>query len=207
MVLALVLVVVGAVYARVVITAQMAVAEAERCLADGRWDDALFHLDRAAHAYAPLNPYNEMAYERLWQLARKAELAGDTGKALQAYRSIRASILAARSTYTPHPEMLARANDRIARLMARLPPPPIDLEKPESQRMREHHALLSDNPMPDPMWSVLLILGLATWVGACVAFILLGLDRDLELRARPALAASGAFLAGLVLWVLGLLFA
>lgn len=206
-VLCVLLVVLSGVYVRVVLTARSAVAEAERSLDEDRWDDALFQFRRAAHAYAPFNPYNTMAHDRLWQLARKAELSGDTDRALMAYRAIRSAILSTRSTYTPHPERLEQVNDRIARLMARLPPPPVDRDKPEGQRMREHHELLSDNPMPDPLWSVLLLVGFGAWIGACVAFILVGLRRDLGIRRRPAIISACVFAAGMALWIAGLILA
>jgi hypothetical protein len=206
-VLAVIVVVLAALYARVMFTARRAVAEAEICIQEDRLDDAVFHLRRAAHAYAPLNPYNEHAYDRLWQLGRKAELEGDTHRALEAYRAIRSSILAARSTYTPHPARLAQVDDRIARLMARQSPPPADRHKPETQRMREHHALLADHSMPDPLWSVLLLVGFAGWVGACVGFIALGLDRELVVRRRPALVCALVFACGMALWIAGMLLA
>jgi hypothetical protein len=201
------LVVVAAVYVRVVLTARQAVAEAERSLAEDRFDDALFHFRRAAHAYAPFNPYNEQAYDRLWQLGRKAELGGQTDDALQAYRAIRSAILASRSFYTPHPDRLEEVDNRIARLMARQSPPPVDRDKPESERMRDHHALLADNPQPDPLWSVLLLAGFVGWVGSCVGFIMAGLDPALRIRRRPALVCGVVFVSGLALWIAGMLLA
>jgi len=206
-VLAVAVAVCGAAYLRVLLTARAAVAEAERALSGDRPDDALYHFRRAAHAYAPLNPWNESAYDRLWQMGRKAELAGDQDRALMAYRAIRSSILAARSFYTPHPERLEEVDGRIARLMARLPPPPVDRGKSEATRTQEHLELLRDTPQPDPLWSLLLIIGFAGWVSACVGFIVLGLDRTLALRRRPAAISGAVFVAGLALWLLGLFLA
>jgi hypothetical protein len=206
-VLAVVLLVVAGVYVRVVLTARSAVQEAEASLVEGNTDDALFHFRRAAHAHAPFNPFNEQAHDRLWQIGRKAELNGDTDGALQAYRAIRSSILAARSFYTPHPERLEEVNNRIARLMARQTPPPVDRDKTEGERMHEHHALLSDNPQPDPMWSLLLLLGFVCWVGACFAFVMVGLDRTLNVRRKPALVAGAVFVCGLALWIAGMILA
>lgn len=206
-VLAVAAAVTGAAYVRVLLTAREALVKAEESLADERPDDALFHFRRAAHAYAPLNPWNERAHDRLWQMGRKAELEGDQDRALMAYRSIRSSILAARSFYTPHAERLEEVDGRIARLMARLPPPPVDRGKTEAQRMREHLELLRDTPQPDPLWSLLLVIGFAAWVGAAVCFIMIGLDRDLGIRRRPALVTAAVFVCGLALWLAGLFLA
>jgi hypothetical protein len=206
-VLAVAAAVTGAAYVRVLLTAREALVKAEVSLADERPDDALFHFRRAAHAYAPLNPWNGRAHDRLWQMGRKAELEGDQDRALRAYRSIRSSILAARSFYTPHTERLEEVDGRIARLMARLPPPPVDRGKTEAQRMREHLELLRDTPQPDPLWSLLLVIGFAAWVGAAVCFIMIGLDRDLGIRRRPALVTAAVFVSGLALWLAGLFLA
>ncbi len=206
-VLAVVAAVSGAAYLRVLLTSRAAAIKAEQSLSAGRPDDALYHFRRAAHAYAPLNPWNDAAYDRLWQMGRKAELSGDQDRALMAYRAIRSSILAARSFYTPHPDRLEEVDGRIARLMARLPPPPVDRSKSEAQRTKEHLELLRDTPQPDPLWSLLLIIGFAGWVSACVGFIILGLDGGLALRGRPAAVSGAVFVAGLALWFLGLLLA
>lgn len=206
-VVAVAAVVAGAAYLRVLLIARGAVVEAEQGLSEGRPDDALYHFRRAAHAYAPLNPWNEAAYDRLWQMGRKAELEGDQDRALEAYRAIRSSILAARSFTTPHPDRLEEVDGRIARLMARLPPPPVDRGKSEAQRTQEHLELLRDTPQPDPLWSLLLVLGFAAWVSACVCFIVLGLDAGLGLRRKPALVCGAVFVAGVALWLAGLFLA
>ncbi len=207
MVLVVTLVVGGAFYVKVLLASRAALAAAEESLAAGRTDDALFLFRRAARAYTPLNPWNEAAMDRLWQLGRKAELAGDTDRALEAYRAIRAAILGARSFYTPHEERLAEVDDRIARLMARLPPAPVDRDLTEAERMRRHAELLAWNPQPDPMWSVLLLVGFLSWLGACAGFILVGLDRDLVVQRRPAVVCVGVFVAGMALWIAGMLLA
>jgi len=205
--LAVALAILGAVYVRVLVMARNHAGKAEAALAAGRTGDAVFHFGRAARAYAPLNPWNEQAMGRLWQIGRKAEIEGEGDTALHAYREIRSSILAARSLYTPHPDRLEQVNERIARLMARQPPPPADEGKTEAERTLEHLALLADTPQPDPTWSALLILGFASWISACAAFILVGLDRDLRVRRRPALACAAVFVAGLGLWLAGMLLA
>jgi hypothetical protein len=197
----------GAAYVRVLVTARQAIIRAEESLAAGRPDDALFHYRRAAHAYAPLNPWNSLAYDRLWQMGRKAELTGDQDGALQAYRAIRSAILAARSLYTPHAGRLEEVDGRIARLMARQPAPAIDADKSEAQRMHEHLDLLRSTPEPDPFWSLVLVLGFASWVGAAACFIVLGLTRDLAIRRVPALASAAAFVVGMGLWLAGLFLA
>ncbi len=85
----------------------------------GRLDMAIVHYRRAAHWYAPGNPYVTSSLDALWNIADQAEGAGRIPLALAAYRAIRSSILGTRSFYTPHADRLAKVNPRIAALMAR----------------------------------------------------------------------------------------
>ena len=105
--------------ARVVYSSRQEYVRAGKALKAGRTDIAIVHYRRAAHWYAPGNPYSKSSLDALWNIADQAEGAGRVELALAAYRAIRSSILGTRSFYTPHKDLLAKVNPRIAALMAR----------------------------------------------------------------------------------------
>ncbi len=194
--------------ARVVWSARRELLQARRQLAQGRTDQAILHFRRAAHWYAPGNPYSTAALEHLWALGQEAEQGGERKRALLAYRAMRSSILASRSFYTPHEKWLSRANDRIATLMARQR---IDLLPQSEQSGEKYHELkakyahlLARSSLPSALWSLVALLGLALWIGSGFAFAYRAIDGDDRLRPRPALFWGGAILLGLAVWLAGL---
>jgi hypothetical protein len=150
-------------------------------------EDRIVHLGRAARLYAPGNPYSRRALDAL----------ADAGRAgsLEAWQEVRSSILATRSFYTPHPELLAEANDAIAQMMA---------QKDGKMSRAWHAARLAQDEAPSVGWSLVAIFGLFSWIGAAVAFILWAIDADDRLRPRLALLLSLSLLVGLALFFVGL---
>jgi hypothetical protein len=173
----------------------------------GDWSGAILHLSRSAHWYAPGNPYATEALEQLRRIGRRAEMEGQVDPALAAYRAIRASCLGTRSFYTPHRSRLHEANRRIASLMARQSPPPMDQSKTVEQRQEEHLAILEHVEAPNPLLSLLACLAFLTWVGGAFGFIFRALDEDLHLRRQPALRWGVVVVGGLVVWAISLLLA
>jgi hypothetical protein len=170
----------------------------------GDREAAVFHLKHAAHWYAPGNPFVTKALQELRQIARQAEMEGQTELALASYRAIRTSCLGTRSFYTPHSERLREANQRIANLLARQPAAPMDRTKTATQRREAQERMLERIEQPSPFWSFVVGLGFLLWIGAAVGFILRGVDDELHLVRGPAVIWSVAFVAGLGLWILGL---
>lgn len=195
------------VYARVIYESQKYYFLAGEALKNPRTGDALLLLRKSAMWYAPFNPHVKNAHERLWQIGRKAELAGDQDLALEAYRAIRSSILAARSFYTPEVSTLDRVNERISVLMSRKSHPPAFKGKSEEELHRLHYGLLSDIPQPDPKWSIVLIAGFFIWTGSIVYFIFSGLSSSLKIIRTPFLSSLLVFFVGMVLWITGMLMA
>jgi hypothetical protein len=151
----------------------------------------LIHLGRAARLYAPGNPYARRALDAL----------ADAGRAgsLEAWQEVRSSILATRSFYTPHPELLAEANDAIARMMAEK-----DTQGSIESRRAWHAARLAHDDAPSVGWSIVALFGLLSWIGAAVAFILFAVGDDDRIRPRRALFLALGLFAGLALFFLGL---
>lgn len=197
----------GLLLGRVLWSSRAELAAGTAAYEQGDWATATLHLSRAAHWYAPGNPWATEALEQLRRLGRQAEMEGQVDPALAAYRAIRASCLGTRSLYTPHRRRLEEANRRIAALMARQSPPPMDMGKTVAQRQAEHLALLEHLEQPNPLLSLLACLAFLAWVGGAFGFIARALDADLRLRRPQALRWGGVVLGGLVVWALALLLA
>ncbi len=182
--------------------AELDVGRAE--LAAGRVDAGVRHLRRAAHLYLPASPHVRDAYDALEAAARAAEARGQNDKALAAWRAVRASCLATRWLVVPYADRLARANRRIARLMALLPPPPVDRDVPQAQREERHLALLLQDDAPAPAWVVVMGLGFAAWAGAVAWAARRGWDDDDVPQWKVLHVAGAVTLAGMALFFLAL---
>jgi hypothetical protein len=189
---------------RVVISARAELSEGQRLMAADDRDAAIVHLRRAARWYAPLSPYHVRALEHLRELGQAAEQAGESERALSAYRALRGAILATRSTYVPERAQLEAANQRIAALMSRQPAPGIDAGKSEKQLYDEHLALLTPIPGPDVFWSCVLLLGFVCWVGAAFALSIRGLDPEERWVPRELKRWGSLIALGFSLFVLGM---
>jgi hypothetical protein len=203
-VLGIVVCVLLALAVRVIGSARAELAEAREI--DGRGDPALAvsHYRRAARMYAPLSPYPEEALGRLAEIGTEAEEAGDTDLALSAWRSIRGATLGSRSFHIPYENRLHEADHHIAALMARLPPPPVDVRRSVEEREAAHLALLEADVGPAPLPSLVALLGLATWITAAFLFATRAFGDDDKIIVREARRWAGAFLVGLCLFAEGL---
>lgn len=178
---------------------------------------------QAARWYVPGATHVAAAYQRLDTLARAAEARGDIDTALAAWRGIRSSILATRSFYLPHAERLEPANRRIAVLMAALERAPArgpgDADTPaagialppdgasdfgDDEDAAWHYQRLAPVPGPSPFWSLVAIIGFATWLTGGLVFALRGVTPDDRLVPRTAAYAGILVACGLVIWFLGL---
>ncbi len=177
---------------------------AERAAAPQDLELTLRHLRRAARWYAPFNPSCTAALQRLREIAQRAEAAGDDANALSAWRSIRASLVAAESLYTPHATLNAEAETHIAALMARVDPPPIDAAEDPSEREQRYLSALRDHGAPHPLMLA------AVWVGFVLMLVGLTLaalkvfDAEDRVLRRSLWRNLGLFGAGLSLLLLGL---
>jgi hypothetical protein len=196
--------VLGVASARVLVESRAALDEGRAALARGAVDPGLRALRRAAHLYLPGNPANAGAYDALERFARDQETLGHQDHALVAWRAVRSSALATRWLIVPHRERLDRANRRIARLMALLPPPPEERDTPVARREELHYALLLEDRAPEPAWVLVLGVSLALWLGGAYYAARRGWDDDDRPRARPLAAAGASIAVGLILFVLAL---
>lgn len=189
---------------RVVVASHQELGQAESLAGGGDVDAAIVHYRRAARWYAPGNPYATDALEALARVGRAAERAGDRERALFAWRSVRAAIMASRSFYVPHGDRLARANEHIAELMASGEPPPVDAGKSRAELKAEHLALLRGVSRPRIGWTLLLLVGFFGWVGGAFAFAWRAIDEEDRIVRHEALRWGAVVVVGLVLWLVGM---
>jgi hypothetical protein len=194
----------GVVVTRAVWQGRGALADGDAAAEAGDREEAIRWWRRAARWYVPLAPHVGDAYDRLEELATAAEAGGELSIALLAWQGVRGSILATRSFYTPHEDRLDPANRHIASLMQRLEGPAADPAKSAAEREAWHLQLLSRDESPSIGWTIVALLGFATWIGGGVLFALRGVSTEDRLVVRAATTAGLAVVAGLFVWLLGL---
>ncbi len=197
-------VIVAVVAVRVVTSSRSELSRADELRASGETRRAILHYRRAASWFAPGNPFVVDALASLERIGSAAEDEGDAELALLAYRSIRGAILTARSTYTPHRDRLARANARIAALMAAEDPPPMDAAKTQAELEAEHLALLEQSERPNVVWSLVLVFGFAVWVGGAFAFATRAIDDQDRIVSGAARLWGTTIIVGFGLFFLGM---
>lgn len=187
----------GVVVTRAVWEGRGALHDGDGAFEEGDNQEAIRWWRRAARWYVPLAPHVGDAYDRLESLARQAETRGDRATALAAWQGVRGSILATRSFYTPHEDRLEPANRRIAALLAAG-------DRPDAGGESWHYDLLARDEAPSVAWSLVALLGFATWIGGAVLFAWRGMTAEDRLVARTAATAAVLVALGLVIWLLGL---
>jgi hypothetical protein len=118
----------------------------------------------AARMYVPLAPHVRRAYDRMREIAIRAELDGDGETALLAWEAIRAASRATRTLWTPYADRLAEADDHVATILAGKPPPGIDRDTPKELLVTEQRALLAEDSAPRPLAIGGIYLGIALLV-------------------------------------------
>ncbi len=193
-----------AVSARVVVGSAMELDRGDAAMDGGDLEGARMHWRRSAGWYAPANPYDERALDRLEDLAAEAEENGAIDDAVLAWRAIRSAIVGVRGLTTPHADRLARAESKIATLMLQQEHAPMDSDLSDSE-LRERYAELLENPPGADLGGALLALfGFFLWVGAAFRMSRRAFDADDRFDRRVGFAHLGAIALGLVLFAAGL---
>ena len=155
----------------------------------------------------PQSPNTAEAVSALESIATQREADGDVAGALLAWRSLSGGLAATRFLYSGPNPARENASDQIARLMALDRSAAIDANLSVEQLTADHRRLLSEEVSPDPWWGTLLLLGMATWVGALVLLAWRGFDSSGRFRWPAARGPIWGAVVGFVSFALGLLFA
>jgi len=155
----------------------------------------------------PLSSNTAEAVSALESIAAELEADDDVAGALLAWRSVSGGLAATRFLYSGTNPARENANEQIARLIATDRSAAIDANLSREQLAADHRRLLDEEVSPDPWWGTLLLLGMATWVGALILLARRGFDSAGRFRWAAARGPIWGALAGFVSFALGLLFA
>lgn len=181
----------AALYGRLLWESRVALRAGESSLRRGDAASGITSLRRAAHLYAPGNPYVAGAYDALERVARESETRGQADRALTAWRAVRSSALSTRWLVIPYEDRLRTANQHIAHLMAQREPALDERERSPRAREEQHLALLNEDRAPEPAWRVVLAAGMALFLGGLGRAAFAGWD-DADRPRRGALVSAGA---------------
>lgn len=90
----------------------------EEAFKKGDLRGAITGYESAIHMYTPGSGMVKNSIDRLWQIGEIFERQNQSDWALLAYRSLRSSLYAVRSFYTPYPEWIERCDKKIASILA-----------------------------------------------------------------------------------------
>lgn len=184
---------------------ELAAANAHRGAA--RTELAIQHYRRAIRWAFPLSPYSSEGASELASLANQLEAGGDLRGALLAWRSLSGGLAATRYLYSGSDPARENANEQIARLASIERGAAIDIGLTDEQLAADHRRLLSQDISPDPFWGVLLLAGMAVWLGALVLLAQRGFDSAGRFQLASARGPLWGALVGFASFALGLLFA
>jgi hypothetical protein len=190
-------------WARAVLEARAEQSHAQAALSRRDESAAIVAYRRAARWNAPGNVYARESLAALEKLGTSLEARGDLENALAAQRGIHAAIHASSGFVTLERARLLRADQRIADLMARQPPPEVDAGKSEGERRALYLSLLQGRS-PNSFWVVFALLGCITWVSAGAVFLLRGVDHRGRVVRRIARRSGLMLLLGWIAFALGL---
>lgn len=195
-VLAIAGVVLAVLAVRVVTGARAELRRGDRLAAAQNVDGAILAYRRAARWYAPGNPYDEEALDKLAAIGAETE---DPARSLAAWRAVRGAILSTRSFYVPHRDRLDRADEAIARRVTEAA-----ARSDRGAARASVRASLAPPARPHLGWTLLLLVGWMAWTGGAFAFALRALDEEDRLVAKPARLIGTIVVVGFGMFVIGL---
>jgi hypothetical protein len=196
------LIVLAMIAARVAVGASTELAAAQQARSGGELMKAVHHYDRSIHWYLPLHPAIPASIADLTAIATDYESQGKSEDALFSWRILRSALYSARHLRQPHPEAIARADERIAHLMALQAGAP---GTPEFDSEREKRfAQLTEVKGPKTAFALLAEFGFFGWVAAAFLFIAFAVKPEGGLVAKRAAMFGLIFAVCYALWMLGL---
>ena len=92
--------------------------EGEMALKSGKFKEAITGYEWTIRMYTPFSGKVKRSCQMLWNIGLEYEKRGRLDWALITYRSLRSSIYAVRSFYTPYEEWIPRTDQKIKRILA-----------------------------------------------------------------------------------------
>ena len=92
-------------------------ADGETALATKNYKDAVTGYEWTIRMYTPFSGKVKDSCEKLWFIANEYEKEGKLDWALITYRSLRSSIYAVRSFYSPYDEWIPKTDEKIAKII------------------------------------------------------------------------------------------
>jgi|Deesub1362A_J573_1020465.scaffolds.fasta_scaffold00199_28 hypothetical protein len=180
--------------------------KAENHYKKSNWKLAVREYTTSMHFYIPFSPYTEKAAQRLWQMGEMFEKKGQLQRANAAYSSLRSSLYASRSLFTPKKHWIDKCDEKIARLNTEILLKEGAIRPDEFEKEIEKHLyVLKTDRAPSPLWSMLSAVGFTGWVASIIFIIFKGFDRNLRVRKRPAVYGICCFVMSFILWVVALM--
>jgi len=180
--------------------------KAEELLQKADYEKAITHYERSIHWYTPWNRYVANSIERLWEIGNETEDNGNNELALRSYRSLRGSIYAVRSFYSPYSEWIERCDDKISSLVAKKEPySHADKEKSFEERKASSLKNLKRGYAPNVFWTIVLEIGFLGWIGCAIGFILRVFTGEKGVVRRRALLWGGMVIVFYALWIVGMM--
>ena len=193
------------IYLKVFLSSRQEFHTAEEAKITGDYQNAIKHYERAILWYLPLGGYVHSSAEALWELAEMLE-SEDRKLALEAYRSLRSAFYASRSFYTPGLPWINRSDKKIAGLMAEADPySEEDQKKSLEQRTQEALAILKKPMKPDPLWSIVVVVGLLGWVSGVLLFILKAFRGGTQVMLKQGFLWGTVVVFFYALWIVGMM--
>ncbi|MCB9475381.1 MAG: hypothetical protein H6685_00805 [Deltaproteobacteria bacterium] len=171
-------------------------------LAQGNIPEAMAAYDRSLHWYLPLSPTFSTAIDGMRSIAEDAEKSGDVETAVVAWRLLRSGMYANEWWILPHKSLVAEADERIARLVAKQGAGG-DASR-EEQIYQKEFALLTKQVGPNKAWAFLAVVAFFGWVAAVLFFIAKAFGPKDEFHRRPAAIYGGVFLVAYAVWMVAL---
>jgi hypothetical protein len=193
------------VWARVFYGSMQACREGEIHLQKTQYIKAITFFDRSIHWYTPFNPYVHKSAEHLWKISMDAQARGGIRLALIATRTIRRGFVSARSFYLPGRDWIEKCDLRIYELLK--------IEQEKNDNLIEEKIIkgsVFDDPQvrgPDIFWSIILLTGLLGWIGSAIAFLMSGFRTAQETRLFSLSNFKWIMLwaAFFTIWVVGIM--
>jgi hypothetical protein len=165
------------------------------------------HYERAIKWYTPWSASVQHAVEHLWEMGEAAEQRSEWSVALEAYRSLRASLYAVQSLYRPYQEWIPQSEARIARLMALTSSSDSQDSEQLTQQTARFTQMLQRDTTPQRGWSLLAVGGFLAWVGGTIGFLWRVFPSGQIQRWQAAVGWGCVVIIAFTVWIIGLLFA